>query len=190
MFNDIHPISVNGFWDEGYVLDKHTRFSSYIGEDDYGNPQFEITRTELGEALYQFKYQSNYAKLNDIMEFVIPFLRKWKALHSVDFVVPVPFSKNRIYHPANEIAKSISNYIRKPYAEVLKKTNTVEAKDLTDKSQIQGTIVLITKPNGPHKILLVDDLFASGATLNECAKVLKSGECNKIFVIAMTRTNK
>lgn len=186
----INPEKVEGFWDEGYTLDRHTKYSTCIGYDDNGHPMFDTIRTGLGEVLYKFKYQGNHEKLNDIMEFVVPFLRKWNTLSSVDFVVPAPFSKNRVYHPANEIAKRISGVIGKPYEDVLKKTTNTESKDLTEKSQIRGTIVIIKKPRRPHNILLVDDLFASGTTLNECTRVLKSNGCDKIFVIAMTRTNK
>ncbi|MFT8362302.1 MAG: ComF family protein [Sporolactobacillus sp.] len=189
MLTNINPIKVIGNWDEGFVLDRHIDFSVFEGNDEYGHPIFDTTRTKLGECLYQFKYKGKYDKLNEIMVLVEPFLKTWTVVNSIDFVIPSPFSKDRKYHPTNEIARRISSLIKRPYAEVLQKTNNVEAKDMTDKSQIVGTIVMTQKPNGPHNILLVDDLYDTGTTLRECVRVLKLSGINKVFVLTMTKTN-
>ncbi|WP_454743956.1 hypothetical protein [Cupriavidus necator] len=44
-----------GNWDLGYALDKHTLRSTYIGDNEYGHPQFNTERSEPGEALFQLK---------------------------------------------------------------------------------------------------------------------------------------
>ncbi|MCK9477179.1 MAG: hypothetical protein M0R46_14740 [Candidatus Muirbacterium halophilum] len=58
-----------------------------------------------------------------------------------------------------------------------------------DEKKVKNTIIALKKANKRHNILLVDDLFESGETLNECTRVLKQDELlNKIYVLAMTKT--
>ena len=52
---DINPIQLTGPWDEGFAPDFHTVGSQYLGDDAYGFPQFETTRTPIGELLYKLQ---------------------------------------------------------------------------------------------------------------------------------------
>lgn len=187
----INPINLTGNWDEGYVLDQHVLSSVPIGEDVYGHMQFSTTRSELGELLYLFKYKGRYDCLQNIMELVKPFLDSWKALKTVDIILPVPSSKPRSYQPANEIANAISDYLNISVSdEVLKKTTSEQSKNM-DRSQkhLEGSIIALKKAIKPHTILLVDDLYSTGETLNECVRVLREDEnLKKIYVLAMTKT--
>jgi competence protein ComFC len=56
---EINPIQLIGPWDEGFALDFHTVGSQYLGDDAYGLPQFETTRTPIGELLYKLKCRSD-----------------------------------------------------------------------------------------------------------------------------------
>jgi len=38
-----------------------------------------------------------------------------------------------------------------------------------------------------RRILLVDDVMTTGATVNECARALKSGGASKVFVLTVAR---
>ncbi len=46
---EIHPKRISGSWDEGYVLDLHTISSTLIGHNEFGHPEFDTVRSELGE---------------------------------------------------------------------------------------------------------------------------------------------
>lgn len=52
--------SIQGPWDLGYSLDKHTLNSVYTGDNEYGHPMFDTARSESGEVLYQLKYKNQY----------------------------------------------------------------------------------------------------------------------------------
>ena len=62
----INPIRLVGAWTEGYALDHHILSSTYMGEDVYGHPLFDTTRTKLGEMLFQFKYRYKHDQLDSI----------------------------------------------------------------------------------------------------------------------------
>lgn len=103
----INPRKIKGTWQEGYALDLHTTGSTFAGHDSFGNPQFDTSRTPLGELLYQLKYRSDPKSIESIVAIVVEFLRQWKI--AVDLLVPVPASNTaRKQQPVLELAKAIS----------------------------------------------------------------------------------
>ena len=190
----INPIELIGSWDEGYALDIHTISSTYLGDDVYGHPEFNNEYSEMGELLHLYKYRNVHNKLNNIIELVKPFIESWKAMQEVSFILPVPSTKVRIYQPAQEIASEIASLLRVGYSdEILLKVSSIESKGLSseNKKQIQGSIIKSIKATKEHNMLLVDDLYKSGATLTECVRVLREDQLiNKIFVLTMTKTRK
>jgi hypothetical protein len=53
---------IEGDWDDGYALAKHSLSSVYRGENEFGHPQYDTTRSEPGEALYQLKFRSDWSQ--------------------------------------------------------------------------------------------------------------------------------
>jgi predicted amidophosphoribosyltransferase len=39
-----------------------------------------------------------------------------------------------------------------------------------------------------QRILLIDDIYDSGATINECARVLKAAGAAKVYALTLTKT--
>jgi len=190
----IKPIKLVGPWDEGYALDIHTISSTYLGDDVYGHPDFQNEYSEIGNLLHLFKYRGMSNKLFDIIEIVKPFIKTWQAMQEISFVLPVPSSKVRAYQPAQEIAYEIASLLGVGYSDkVLQKISSIESKGLSsvDKQQIQGSIIKTVSATQEHNMLLVDDLYKSGATLTECVRILREDpKIKKIFVLAMTKTRK
>lgn len=189
----VNPIKLLGIWDEGYALDRHTISSIPIGEDVFGHIQFDTTRSEMGELIYQFKYRGKYDSLQDIIELAKPFLNTWQVLKTVNVILPAPSSnKNRAYQPAVEIAREIAAYLKIQFAEnVLRKTLTKQSKDMSseEKQQLKGTIIATKKGVRKFNALIVDDLYQTGLTLNGCVEALRNDiYINKIFVLTMTKT--
>ena len=190
---EINPIRLIGNWDEGFALDKHVKSSTYIGDDVYGNKQYETIRSELGEILYQFKYQNKYDSLYAIMEPIKSFLSEWQAIRHVRSVVPVPPSTlYRSYQPAFEIAREVANALGTHYFEsVLQKSISTKSKNLggDEKQRLTGTIVQSVMAKEKHSMLLVDDLYDSGKTLTECVNTLRCDtNIEKIYVLTVTKT--
>lgn len=187
----LKPIKIYGDWTEGYAMDVHTVHSEIVGEDVFGHSIFKNDRSKLGELLYHFKYKNAYENLDLIMEEIEPFLDSWDALRSVDVVISVPPSKPRAYQPAEEIADAIGKYIdRGFYNEVLLKTSSIQSKNLDgEKDALEGTISLQKFAKREYNILIVDDLYKTGRTLNECVRALREDEKVKdIFVLTITKT--
>ncbi len=57
-----------------------------------------------------------------------------------------------------------------------RKENVIGAFSVEDRTAIEG-----------KEIILVDDVYTSGSTINECAKVLKKNGADKVYVVTIAR---
>ena len=84
---------LEGSWDLGYALHKHTLSSVYLGDDEYGHPRFDNTRSEPGEALYQLKYRGDWNQIAplaaQIQATLLPLFGK------IGLIIPMPASTTR-----------------------------------------------------------------------------------------------
>lgn len=106
----INPIRLSGPWDEGFALDFHTVGSQYLGDDAYGRPQFETTRTPIGELLYKLKYRSDRSTVEALCQTAAEFIedRGW----DLNLIVPVPPSRSgRRFQPVPVLAKEIGRLL-------------------------------------------------------------------------------
>lgn len=184
----LNPVRIYGAWDEGIVLDNHMLKSIFLGYDENGKEKFENTRTEIGELLYKFKYQKDRESLSKIINLLTDILDKWKLEDKIDMVISVPPSnKTREYQPVFEIAKEIACYINKDCKfDILLKQSNLQMKDGND---ITGMIQQIKTVDKPSNVLIIDDLYSTGATLNETCKILrKDKNIKKIYCLAITKT--
>jgi predicted amidophosphoribosyltransferase len=104
MKNNIREICGN--WDRGFVLDKHTLHSEYIGDNEHGHPQFNTTRSEVGEALYQLKYKGSFGNVSPLAQEIVDNLVP--KFGKIGLVVPIPPSRPRPKQPVVEIARAVA----------------------------------------------------------------------------------
>lgn len=190
----INPERINGNWKEGFALDFHSLSSEYIGDDEYGSPQFATTRSEVGELLYRLKYQEDKSVIGDIITTASEFIKStnWP----VDIIVPVPPSrKGRAFQPVPLLAEGIARTLGIDVCAdcVVKVKETAELKDifnfqerlriLKDAFEIRDPVV------AGRSILLFDDLYRSGATLNAVTRILQQeGKVKNVYALNLTMT--
>jgi predicted amidophosphoribosyltransferase len=190
----INPIPLSGPWDEGFALDLHTVGSQYLGDDEYGNPQFDTKRSPVGELLYQLKYRSDKSVAAALCETAADFVksRRWAP----DLVLPVPPSRpGRRFQPVPFLAERVAKLLGCASCEdcVAKIKATAELKSVYDYQErlekLKDAYSVKTAKTAGRAILLVDDLYRSGATLEAVASALRSdGNAGRIFALTFTRT--
>ncbi len=184
---------IRGMWDEGWVLDKHSVSSVYTGDDAYGHPQFNTTRTEVGEATYQLKYHKDWTQAKPLAQAIVQNI--FPKFSQVGFIVPMPASSQRARQPVTEVATELGALANIPVFNnvLMKATNGKSLKDLKTKEEKIEAIGSSLSVNdgisgkGPWNVLVVDDLFHTGASMETACKVLRTyRKVGKIYVAALT----
>ena len=191
----IAPRRIKGTWNDGYALDFHTVSSQYLGDDEYGHPQYVTTRSGIGELLYRVKYKRDRSVIDPIVTTAANFVRgkSWP----IDLVIPVPASRPRAFQPVVALAKGLAEDIKVGFCGgcVAKVKDIPELKNIFDfgeRTKLLGNAFQVdrSKVEGKH-VLLFDDLYRSGATLNAVSSELKkSGKAASIYVLALTMTRR
>lgn len=187
-----HPKEIKGSWDQGYVLDAHTISSTMIGYNEFGHPEFDTLRSELGEMVYRLKYKGDKAVIAPVVEAIREFVKNWGI--APDAIVPMPPSKQRSFQPVVEIAAELARSMNLPlHANSLKKTKaTQQMKDVGDFGARVAALEAAFASDqalAGKTVLLFDDLFQSGATMNVAARTLKGqGRVKSVYALALTRT--
>ena len=113
-------------------------------------------------------------------------------------IIPVPLSKKRLlergFNQAAVLGKILSNTMNLPLDEQsLARTVHTRlhraAMDMKAREKSVENAFVVTRPNliAGKNILLVDDVFTSGATASNCAKALKEKGAAKVYVLTVAR---
>jgi competence protein ComFC len=186
------PIEITGPWNKGLSFALHTTSSTYLGVDESGHDRFENTRSEMGELVYRLKYKVD----TSVIPGIIGLLNGIQGLETFDIFLPIPpTDKTRTHQPVTEIAKALGE---KRGVEVrsdilLKRAGGAQLKNVNDPVEREKLLRESIYVNGGStvqgkRVLLVDDLYRSGATLAAATQALRQAGASYIGVLTMTKT--
>jgi ComF family protein len=122
------------------------------------------------------------------------FLSEWH----VDLIVPVPLHPRRLrwrgFNQSLLLAKQVSRQYEVPVDPFVlqRKRETAPQTQLAEderRKNVRGAFA--TDPAKSLKgksVLLVDDVYTSGATVNECSRVLLHDRAKEVYVLTLART--
>ena len=171
--------------------------------DKYTDKNFEkhlyIFKYEgtIKEKLINFKFNEKPYIYKTFVKFLIKNKKICRFLKSYDIIIPVPIHYNRKvvrgYNQSALIAKSLANKLNIIYEEkvLLKRVNNKPQSTKNKKSRKENVIgVYYTKNEYKiigKKILLLDDIYTTGSTVNECCRILKTAGARKVDVITIAK---
>ena len=168
------------------------------------------TEKNFHQLIYIFKYEGMIRKIildykfnekSYIYETFVNFILKdekiFKKLQTYDTIIPVPISKTRMkergYNQSFLIAKALGNKLNIHIEKncLIKTKNVIEQSKLNReerKQNIQNVYELKNKQIlNNRKILLIDDIYTTGNTINECSKILKQANPKGIDVLVLAK---
>lgn len=139
-------------------------------------------------AIHKYKFNNNYIFADVFSHFMIKTLSEFDNISDFDIIVPLPLSKKRMrergYNQSALIAERIAEKFNIAYSKniLLRKRNTKKQSTLKGYSRISNVADAFTTECDLHnmKILLFDDIYTTGNTLNQAAKVLKNAGASEI----------
>lgn len=176
-----HPRPLVGSWQTGWSLGFHSRFA---GGD--------WARSEVGDLTYRLKYESDRTVLPALIRQTLDILQAHSDMSLTDLILPVPSSSERKVNPVQVFCEALAGTIKKPIQTFVTKTRQTspqkEMKTLAQKrANVAGAFALCGDIRA-KRILLVDDLFDSGATLEEITQLLFKHGAARVNVLTLTRT--
>ena len=161
----------------------------------------------MREMIHAFKYHSIEALKKPLAELVIAYIQKelftnqpivYRLKDCV--LVPVPLTLrrkiNRGFNQSELLALEIAKYLDAPVMNLLKRKKFTDPQAEISgwqkrKENISGAFTL--SPSYPHRyrsikrVILVDDVATSGATLEEAARILKQAGVKEIYGLVIAK---
>ena len=125
-------------------------------------------------------------------------VQRREPLHSADFIVPVPLHESREsergFNQAAVIARELARVTKVPFDEhsFIRRVHTERHRAGMDakarRQSVAGAFVVRRNDLiAGKRVLLVDDVFTTGATVSACAEALKVAGAEDVFVLTVAR---
>jgi ComF family protein len=170
---------------------------------DAARPHFALARSgvrfrgPLREAMHAFKYARAAYLASDLAPFLVAAAESWGRSVVVDAVTAVPLyplrERERSYNQALLLAAHLAAAWDLPLLhDALRRvrpTATQTALKAADRAlNVRGAFAVACPERvAGRRLVLVDDIMTTGATVNECARVLREGGAVSVHVATVAR---
>lgn len=172
-----------------YSLDKEKLFDEHMYLYQYdGIIRKMILKYKFQEEAYLYKIFVKKIKNN---KKTYLFFKKY------DIIIPVPISKKRLkkrgYNQSELISKELSREINIEYVDkcLLKNKDTLPQSSLNKEERIKNVKNVYSVKNQEKiinkKVLIIDDIYTTGSTINECSKVLIEAGAKSIGILTIAK---
>lgn len=149
----------------------------------------------LQDAICLFKYRGKVSLASPLACLMIDRL---PPLNSLDLIMPVPLHPQRLrereFNQSLLLADRIGRHLNIPVSltDLTRIAPSPAQTTLTRKGRLKNLrgafAVRHSTSIADKRILLIDDVFTTGTTVNECAKTLRKAGSGDVFVLTLGRT--
>ncbi len=157
--------------------------------------------TSVRDLIHNYKYRFAKKIKISLAQILIHYLSKSLSNEDEYCIIPLPLHHSRFnwrgFNQTEEIGKIVVEYFHWPIFTnvLLRKKKTSEQAEIKEKEKrqenLKNAFILNNKIDlekiKNKKIILLDDVYASGATLEEAAKTLKTAGFKKIIGIVVAK---
>lgn len=179
--SNIYLNQLDLYQDKNIFIDEHFYLFSYA--------------EPIREKILQYKFEDNAYLANTIYEFFMNNEKLYGFLEKYDIMMPIPISSSRKrergYNQSELLARKISKMASIPIKmQVLKKVKHNQPQSSLNKQQRRENVKNVYKVQNElkiqnKKILLLDDIYTTGSTSNECARMLKEAGSSVVGILTI-----
>jgi ComF family protein len=164
-------------------------------------PQFDqalaagLFEGQLREAIHLYKYRPARSLGGPLAEWMA---RQVRMVHVLDIVMPVPLHRKRLRQRGFNQAVLLAHGVSVRFGIPLALDNLVRIRSTRPQVELSGiertrnvagafSVLRPAKVDG-RRVLLIDDVFTTGATMNECALTLKKAGARSVTALTLART--
>ena len=152
---------------------------------------------EIRDTILKYKFNEKAYIYSTFVELIKNNEKICAQIKKYDIIMPVPISKKRLntrgYNQSALIAKKISKMLNICYEKnVLVKIRDNQPQSELGKHErntnVKGVYEIKNKKQiYQKKVLLIDDIFTTGSTVNECAKVLIENFASSVGIFTIAK---
>jgi ComF family protein len=148
----------------------------------------------LRRAIHQFKYSYTRDMAVPLAEMLVTFCRRTRL--PADVILPVPLHvrrlKERGYNQAGLLAQRLGDALGMPvlYDALYRIRHTVSQTRLDAQERrrnVEGAFACVGSGVQDRRVLLIDDVCTTGATLEACSVALKAGGARSVWALTLAR---
>ncbi len=152
---------------------------------------------QIQALIHNLKYNEISGVAKYLTEKTVTYLKEFQPFGEIDFICPVPLHKvkkrERGYNQAELISKNLASQLNWEHASDLitriRYTNTQTSLSKEKRCENVKNAFRINKKYEmkDKNILIIDDVFTTGATINSISNLLKHNQIGKIYVLTIAR---
>ena len=155
------------------------------------------TKGQVLEAVVGFKYADQYYQYGRLVDWLTEAYDRHARAEAWDALVPVPLyhrrHRERGFNQANELARGLAKKRKLRVLDCLYRSReTVTQTKLAQNARWENMADAFQLKRGFDvaglNLLVIDDVFTTGATTNACAQVLAKAGAESLAVLTVART--
>lgn len=149
------------------------------------------------EWLYAYKYRGRESLSSGLVQLLAGTYRRYYAHLSIEAITYVPLHEERLqertFNQAEQLAIGLGGHLNLPvYALLHRLHSTAKQSRMTRHERmiaLEGIFRIKSDPNLPkgRRILLIDDVYTTGTTVNQSARALREGGWEEVYVLTPFR---
>jgi len=150
------------------------------------------------KSIHTLKYQFAFDIAETAAKILVEFIKKHQFILKNNFIIaPIPLHKKRFLWRGFNQSELLARELTKNFSFLLSTNNLIRKRytraqaelDKKDRENNIKNAFFIKKPLefSGKSVILIDDVYTTGSTMNECAKVLKQAGVKEVWGLVIAR---